>query len=58
MNIYSKHYWKIEKYKQNFERMLKLLKKSKGLELAVYAANYFVYHNTGYFSSSILERRS
>ena len=60
MNLYSQHYWKLEKYKQNFENMLDLFKKldkfDQKFELAMYASNYFVYHNTGYYSSSVLEK--
>ncbi len=60
MNQYSEHYWKIERYKQNFERMLELIQNEcdfeKKLSLAEYAANYFVYNSGCYFTSSILEK--
>ena len=56
---YSEHYWKLEKYKQNFEKILERLKSindfEQKLNLAVYAAEYLVYHNSGYYTSSILE---
>lgn len=59
MNLYSKHYWKIEKYKQNFEKLLEYLAKmnesKEKTDLAMYAANYFIYNNTGYYTSSALE---
>ncbi|MBQ9573238.1 MAG: hypothetical protein IJR22_07610 [Acidaminococcaceae bacterium] len=59
MSTYRDHYWKLEIYKQNFERMLNWLQSEKDpdskLEIALCAANYFVYHITGYFTSSVLE---
>ena len=60
MNLYSEHYWKIEKYKQNFEKILDYLEKTDNFEdklnLAVFAADYFVYHNSGYYTSAVLEK--
>ncbi len=60
MNKYFEHYWKIEKYKQNFDKMLRALVAADNpemkLELALYAADYFVYHNGGYYTSAVLEK--
>ncbi len=59
MGTYSEHYWKVLIFKRNFEKILDRLKSENDLdsklEIALCAANYFVYHNTGYFTSSILE---
>lgn len=60
MGKYSDHYWKIEIYKQNFEKMLKKLQLLDDIEeklcFASSLAYYFVYHNTGYYTSSVLEK--
>ncbi len=60
MNQYSEHYWKIAKYKQIFEGMIdkfQLMDNSEEkLNFAIYIAKYFVYHNTGYYTSSVLEK--
>ena len=60
MTKYSEHYWKLEKYKQNFEKLIERIKSTDNfeekLDLAVYAAEYFVSHNTGYYTSSVLEK--
>lgn len=59
MGLYKEHYDKISIFKYNFEKVLERLSSETNfetqLELAMYAANYFVYRNTGYFTSSILE---
>ena len=59
MNKYSEHYWKIEKYKQNFEKMIDKFQSmdisEEKLNFAMYLSNYFVNHNTGYYTSSVLE---
>lgn len=60
MSQYSEHYWKINIYKRNFEKILDSINTTddfnEKLNLAIYASKYFVYHNTGYFTSSVLER--
>lgn len=60
MNQYTEYYWKIEKYKQNFEKMLAYMQTlddfDQKLNFAMYLADYFVYHNTGYYVSSVLEK--
>lgn len=59
MKLYLEHYNKISTYRYNFEKVLEKLNKitdfETKLELAVFCANYFVYNNTGYFTSSVLE---
>ena len=59
MELYSKHYEKISELRYNFEKILQRLKVETDfetkLQLAMFAADYFVYNNTGYFTSSILE---
>lgn len=60
MGLYSEHYWKLEKYKQNFEKILEKLQSEKDIDikynLAVFAASYFVNNNSGYYTSSVLEK--
>ena len=57
MSQYSEHYWKINIYKRNFEKILDSINTTddfnEKLNLAIYASKYFVYHNTGYFTSSV-----
>ena len=59
MSQYFEHYWKIEKYKQNFEKMISYLNHiddfNKKLNFAIYIADYFVHYGTGYYTSSVLE---
>lgn len=60
MNLYSEHYNKISIFRNNFEKILEKLKSKSDsttkLKYALCAANYFVEYNTGYFTSSILEK--
>lgn len=59
MELYNSLYKKVEIQKQNFELILSNLKEKKNeetkLSLAMYASTYATFHNTGYFTSSILE---
>ena len=59
MGLYSEHYYKISIFRYNFEKILEKLNTvidvETKLELAMFGANYFVYNNTGYFTSSALE---
>lgn len=59
MGLYSEHYYKISTFRYNFEKILEKLNivvdVETKLELAMFGANYFVYNNTGYFTSSVLE---
>lgn len=59
MGLYSEHYHKISAFRYNFEKILEKLNTvtdfETKLELAMLGANYFVYNNTGYFTSSVLE---
>ena len=60
MNKYLEHYWKIEKYKQNFEKMLNIFQTIENpkekFDFALYLTNYFVFNNIGYYTSAVLER--
>lgn len=60
VNLYTEHYNKVADLKRNFEKILEKLnaveKFEDKLELALFAAKYFVYNNTGYFTSSVLEK--
>lgn len=59
MALYEKYYRKIAIFRYNFEKILSALEKEsdfkKKLRLALCGANYFVYNNSGYFTSSVLE---
>ena len=56
---YSKYYSKIEIQKYNFEKIIEKIKKESSFEnklsYALYALNYAVYNNCGYYTSHFLE---
>ncbi len=60
MGLYDKYYPKLSILKTNFENILERLQTEKDfdkkLSLAICGAKYFVYNNSGYFTSSVLEQ--
>lgn len=60
MELFKKHYDKVATQRTNFETMLAVLQKTddmyQRIELAEYALHYAVLNNTGYFTSSVLEK--
>lgn len=60
MGLFEKYYDKIAIQRANFKTMLAVIQKTddikEKLEIAEFALKYAVYNNTGYFTSSILEK--
>lgn len=60
MGLFEKYYDKVAIQRTNFETMLEVIQKTEDmqekLEIAEFALKYAVYNNTGYFTSSILEK--
>lgn len=60
MGLFEKYYDKVAIQRTNFETMLEAIQKTddikEKLEIAEFALKYAVYNNTGYFTSSILEK--
>lgn len=60
MGLFEKYYDKVALQRANFETMLAVIEKTddmqEKLQLAEFASYYAVHNNTGYFTSSILEK--
>ena len=60
MGLFERYYNKVALQRANFEKMLDIIEKTKDiekrLETAEFALHYAVFNNTGYFTSSILEK--
>lgn len=60
MGLFEKYYDKVALQKTNFETMLTMIETTddikEKLEIAEFALHYATYNNTGYFTSSVLEK--